>query len=67
MVDRNLCTNVNQRIELWSSIYPRLLVGCASLLMSDFNICVDASQSASWFSLMNSYEQAVWTDWHQMF
>ena len=46
MVGRNLCTNnANQRIELWSSIYPHLLVGRVGLLMGDFNMCVDASQS----------------------
>ena len=50
--------NANQRIELWSSIYPRLSEGHCSiyprlsvsrvgLLMGDFNMCVDASQSTS--------------------
>ena len=41
--------NANQHIELWSSMYPRLLVGRVGLLMGDFNMCVDVSQSTSRF------------------
>ena len=41
-------------------MYPRLSVGCISLLMSDFNMGFDASKSTSRFSLMDSFEQAIW-------
>ena len=41
-------------------IYPRLLVGRVGLLMGDFIMCVDASQSTLRCSLMDSLEQAVW-------
>ena len=39
--------NANQCIELWTSMYPRLLVGHVGLLKCNFNMCVDASQSTS--------------------
>ena len=29
----------NQHVELWSSMYPRLLVGCVGLLMDGLNVC----------------------------
>ena len=35
--------NVNQCIELWYYMYPRLSLGCVGFLMSDFNMCIDAS------------------------
>ena len=31
--------SAKQHIELWSSMYPRLLVGRVGLLMGDFNMC----------------------------
>ena len=37
--------NANQRIELLFPMYPWLLVGHVGLLMGDFYMCVDASQS----------------------
>ena len=37
----------NQCIELKSSMYRRLLMGRVHLLMGDFDMCVDASQSTS--------------------
>ena len=52
--------DVSQRTELWSSLHRLLSVGRAGLMMGDFNMCVDASQSTSRFSLMNSSEQACW-------
>ena len=31
--------NANQRIEWWSSMYPRFAMGPVGLLMGDFNVC----------------------------
>ena len=36
---------VTQRIALWHSLLQPLYVGRPGLLMGDFNMCVDASQS----------------------
>ena len=45
-----------QRIALWGSLLQTLSVGRPGLLMGDFNMCVDASQSTSEHSIMDDPE-----------
>ena len=49
-----------QRIALWGSLLQTLYVGRPGLLMGDFNMCVDASQSMSEHSIMDDPEQLAW-------
>ena len=49
-----------QRIALWGSLLQTLSVGRPGLLMGDFNMCVDASQSTSEHSIMDDPEQVAW-------
>ena len=46
-----------QRIALWGSLLQTLFLGRPGLLMGDFNMCVDASQSTSKHSIMDDPEQ----------
>ena len=49
-----------QRIALWGSLLQTLSVGHPGLLMGDFNMCVEASQSTSEHSIMDNPEQLAW-------
>ena len=49
-----------QRIALWGWLLQTLSVGLQGLLMGDFNMCVDASQSTSKHSIMDDLEQLAW-------
>ena len=49
-----------QHIALWGSLLQTLSMGRPGLLMGDFNMCVDASQSTSEHSIMDDPEQLAW-------